>query len=334
MNSDSIPTSEKNNGLLSGPEKPLVCLGMPLYNQTRFLPQALESILAQTYPDFKLIVMDDSTDPGPGNLIKQYASKDARISYTKNASRKGLVGNWRACFELAGDADYFAWVSDHDIWHPEWLASLVKAMNTHPEAVLAYPFSVPVDIDGRRHPKKKPFVFSTDGLDVARRIKAVSLDARKYGYMVYGLFRASSLHSAGIFRRLLFPDAILMHELCLLGPFVQVDSELWYRRKDAEFSIARQRRSLFVQKPWYIYLPWPLVNAAALAWNMVLQPLNKDLKYRYGGAKIALFYFFRQMGHLGDGSWVGSYYEWRHAKKPWIVRLKKRYKKRRLSKAG
>ena len=93
-----------------------------MYNQTRFLPEALESILAQTYTDFKLIVVDDSSDPEPGNIIKQYASRDSRISYIKNASRKGLVANWKACFELADNPDYFAWVSDHDIWHPEWLA--------------------------------------------------------------------------------------------------------------------------------------------------------------------------------------------------------------------
>jgi glycosyltransferase involved in cell wall biosynthesis len=334
MISDIPPSFEDCNGPMRERGKPLVCLGMPLYNHTRFLPKAISSILAQTYHDFRLFVVDDSTEPGPETIIKQFASLDNRISYVKNTSRKGLVENWRTCFQQAGNPDYFAWVSDHDVWHPEWLESMIIAMNANPEAVLAYPQCVSIDLEGRRHPKKKPFAFSTDGMSEAQRIRAVCRNARKCGYMVYGLFRASALRRSGIFRRVLFPDAILIHELCLQGHFIQVPAELWYRRKNAAFSIARQKRSLFVRKPWYLYLPWPLVNAAVLAWNTVLQPPNKNLKYRYGGMKIALMYLLGKLGHLGDGSWIGSYYEWRHGKKPWIIKLKRHFKIRRLSKAA
>jgi glycosyltransferase involved in cell wall biosynthesis len=300
---------------------------MPLYNQTQFLPEAVSSILAQTYRDFRLLVVDDSTELGPEAIIKRFASRDKRISYVKNPSRKGMVENWKTCFQQAGNPDYFAWVSDHDVWHPEWLESMIMAMNAKPEAVLVYPQCVSIDLEGRRHPKKKPFIFSTHGMSEAQKIRAVCRDARKFGYMVYGLFRADALRQAGIFRRVLFPDVVLMHELCLQGHFIQVHAELWYRRKTAAFSIARQKRSLFVQKPWYLYLPWPLVNAAVIAWNTALQAQDKNLKYRYEGTKIALSYLLRRLGHFGEGSWIGSYHEWRHAKKPWIKKIKKRLKK-------
>lgn len=308
--------------------KPQVCLGMPLYNQTQFLSEALSSILDQTYRNFRLLVVDDSTEPGPEAIIKRVASLDNRISYVKNTSRKGMIENWKACFQQAGDPDYFAWVSDHDVWHPQWLESMIMAMNANPEAVLVYPRCVQIDLEGRRHPKKKSFAFSTDGMSEAQKIRAVCRDARGFGKMVYGLFRAPALRRSGIFRRVLFPDVILMHELCLQGHFIQVPAELWYRRKTADFSIARQKRSVFVQKPWYLYLPWPLVNAAALAWNTVLQPPNKHLKYRYGGAKIALSYLLHHLRGFGKGSWIGSYHEWRHAKKPWMKKIKKRLKSR------
>lgn len=308
--------------------KPQVCLGLPLYNQTQFLPEAVSSILAQTYRDFRLLVVDDSTDPGPEAIIKRVASLDDRISYVKNTSRKGLVENWKTCFQQAGDPDYFAWVSDHDVWHPQWLESMIMAMNANPEAVLVYPQWVTIDPDGRRRPKKKSYAFSTDGMSEAQKIRAVCRDARGFGKMVYGLFRAPALRRSGVFRRVLFPDVILLHELCLQGHFIQVHAELWYRRKTADFSIARQKRSLLVQKPWYLYLPWPLVNAAALTWNTVLQPPNKNLKYRYGGAKIALLYLLHHIGRFGKGSWIGSYQEWRHAKKPWMKKIIKRLKSR------
>ena len=322
----TIPGSRSDESV--NPRKQQVCLGMPLYNQTQFLPEAVSSILAQTYRDFQLLVVDDSTEPGPQAIIKQFAFRDNRISYVKNTSRKGMVENWKTCFQQAGNPDYFAWVSDHDVWHPEWLASMIMAMNANPKTILVYPQCVSIDLEGRRHPKKSSFVFSTDGMSEAQKIRAVCRDARGFGKMVYGLFRADSLSRVGIFRRVLFPDVILMHELCLQGHFTQVHSELWYRRKTAAFSIARQKRSLFVQKPWYLYLPWPLVNAAVLAWNTVLQPQGKNLKYRYGGTKIALSYLFLHIGHFGKGSWIGSYHEWRHGKKPWIKKIKKRLKNR------
>jgi glycosyltransferase involved in cell wall biosynthesis len=326
------PVAQENQNKVSvKPSIPQVCLGMPLYNQTQFLPEALSSILAQTYRDFQLFVVDDSTEAEPQAIIEKFATRDNRIVYLKNRSRKGMVDNWKTCCQQAGRPDYFAWVSDHDVWHPQWLESMVLALNSNPEAVLAYPRWVSIDNEGRKESPKKSATFSTNGLNEAQKIRAVCRDAPKFGYMVYGLFRAPAMRRCGIFRRVLFPDAILMYELCLQGDFVQVDDELWYRRKNAAFSIARQKQSLFIRKPWYIFLPWPLVNAAALAWNTVVQPPTRNLRYRYGGLKIAVSYLLRQLGRLGEGSWIGSYHEWRHAKKPWIKKLKKRLKNRRLS---
>ena len=134
---------------------PTVGLGMPLYNQTRNLAEAIESLLSQSYDDFKLIVSDDSTEPGPGQIVNAFAEKDQRIIYHKNWNRKGLIDNWKNCFQLAGEVDYFAWVGDHDAWHPNWLESMVQALNTHTSVVLVYPQTVNIDGEGRALNKKK-----------------------------------------------------------------------------------------------------------------------------------------------------------------------------------
>jgi len=311
----------------SASRKPKVCLGMPLYNQTQFLLQALNSILSQTYRDFKLIVVDDSTDPAPGQIVKSFAAEDQRIIYFKNEHRKALIGNKNECFRLAGKVDYFAWVADHDVWHPDWLESMVRVLETNPNAVVVYPQSVQIDLEGQRYPKKSSFKFSTEGLSENERIKAVCRNARGYGMMIYGLFRAEALLRAGILRRVLFPDVILMHELSLQGDFLQVEAELFYRRRTAAFSIARQKQTLFTQKPWYIFLPWPFVNAAVLAWNTAFQLHAGKLASRYRGMKVSGMYLLRYIGWLGEESWIGSYREWRRGRKPWMKRFKKRFKK-------
>ena len=304
--------------------QPKICLGMPLYNQTNFLIEALQSLLAQTYRDFKLVIVDDSTESRPGEIAKQFSSEDNRISYIKNESRKGMINNWKTCFYHAGDVDYFAWVSDHDVWHPEWLATLTSSLNKNSNTVLTYPKIAYITAEGKTHKKKLSQHFSTEDLTDAQRIKAVCKDARYFGKMVYGLFRANALRRAGVFRRTLFPDVVLILELCLQGDLRQVDKELWYFRRMTDFGIARQKKTLFVKMPWYILLPWPLVNTLALAWNTAIRPGTVNRQHRILGLKLSLMYLQRWLGRFGEGSWIGSYHEWRKGKKPWIRKLKNR----------
>ncbi len=303
---------------------PRVCLGMPLFNQTELLKEALDSLQAQTYAEYRLVALDDSTDPEPGRIVRAYAARDRRIIYTSNPERKGLIGNWRACVQAAGDADYFAWVSDHDLWGERWLERLVGVLETHPRAVLAYPLTEHLDAEGQRRNKKLLHLFSTGGLSDVKRVNAVCREAKGYGKMVYGLFRMSALKQAGVFRRLLYPDVLLLLELSLAGEFHQVQEKLWFRRQTAEFSVARQRRTLFgSETPWYAHLPWPIVNGCALLWNLSLRSGVGGLRRRWLGMKIALMYLQRWAGRYGEGTWVGSCHEWCHGKKPWMKRLKK-----------
>lgn len=303
-----------------------VCLGMPLFNKTDLLEEALDSLQAQTYADYRLVILDDSTDRKPGRIAQAFAAEDSRICYIRNPKRKGMIRNWQACVQAAEGADYFAWVSDHDRWAPTWLETLVAILDANPQAVLVYPLTEHLGLDGQRRNKKLVHLFSTQGLSADERSKAVCRNARGYGKMVYGLFRMGSLKRAGVFRRLLFPDVILLLELSLIGEFHQVPEKLWYRRQTAEFSVARQRQMLFGEhKPWYAFAPWPIVNSCALFWNLCLRSDGGNWRRRWLGLLIALMYFQRWVGRYGEGTWIGSYHEWRFGKKPWMKRLKKRF---------
>ncbi|MEJ5359525.1 MAG: glycosyltransferase family 2 protein [Desulfobacterales bacterium] len=308
---------------------PRVCLGMPVYNQVQALCEALDALLRQSYGDFRLVALDDSTDPEPGRILKEAAERDPRIHYAANPQRRGLIDNWRACVQAAGDAEFFAWVSDHDLHEPRWLESLVRILEEHPTAVLAYPLTGHLEADGGPRKKKKVHRFTTLGLPPRQRVQAVCRQAKGFGKMVYGLFRLEALKQAGVLRRLLTPDVILLLELSLFGDFVQVPEVLWYRRKTADFSVQRQRKALFgADVPWYAHLPWPLVNSAALLWNRSLRRDAGPWSRRLLGLNLAAFYFTRWIGKYGEGSWIGSYHEWRHGKKPWMKRIKKRLRSR------
>jgi glycosyltransferase involved in cell wall biosynthesis len=107
--------------------------GLPAYNHGHKLRQTLNSLLNQSLPNFRLIISDDgSTDETPA-ILKEYAARDDRIIHMRTPRRLGYIGNARRCFELARkqfpSTEYFAWASDHDIWHPRWLEVLALALD-------------------------------------------------------------------------------------------------------------------------------------------------------------------------------------------------------------
>lgn len=246
--------------------------GLPLYNGAAHLAEALESLLSQTRPDFALVLIDDeSTDETP-EIAERYAALDGRVSYRRNEERLGLARNWRAAFEHAltefPEADLFAWASDHDVWHPRWLEVLVRALDEHPDAVLAFPDVALIEDDGvlRRLSTTRD---TSDVRGATRVLDRVIRGGLSRGNMVYGLFRTDVVRRAGRFRQLLIPDKLLVTEVALQGATVRVPEVLWYRRPTADFGVARQRRSIFPGgAPLVSRAPWPLVHTVSLAWNI------------------------------------------------------------------
>jgi glycosyltransferase involved in cell wall biosynthesis len=268
---------------------------MPLYNQTGHLIEALESIIRQSHDDFRLIIVDDSTSDEPGRIAARYAEQDERITYIRNETRLGMVDNWRRAFELAGpEAEFFAWVSDHDRWDECWLEDMLDGLKSDPQAMLCYPRAVRINEAGQVQESKKTLQFETTGLNRWDRSKAVCRQINGMGTMVYGLFRARGLRQAGVFRRTLLPDLILMVELSLYGTIKQVPKDLWYRRYLSSFSLDRQRTSLFQKLPMHARLPVPLVwvHTAMLFWLHVAGPRAGELRHRARGLFLCGQFFF------------------------------------------
>ena len=232
---------------------PRTVLGMTLYNNAGHLREAAESLLGQTDSDFALLMLDDGSDEASEAIARQYEERDRRVRYWRHAERLGMVPTWREVVEIARreypSAEYFAWVSDHDRWAPEWLSRMVAELDAHPEAVLAYPQTFRMDEAGRLL-DKEPRVFETSGVtDAGERWRRFCWHGFGSGDMVYGVMRARALEAAGIFRPVLNPDRLLIAELTQQGEIRQVAEPLWWRRQSNGASVERQRRSLFAATP-------------------------------------------------------------------------------------
>ena len=246
-------------------EKHNVTLGMTVYNGENFLRQAIESILNQTYRDFVLYVIDDFSTDSSWQIIRQYEQADHRIKAKRNEARLGAVATWRAVCSraLEHNTTFYAWLSDHDIWDPQWLQVLVSEAIKNPEFALTYCKSHRIDQNGFWLRRSSSAYTSTSGNRIVR-IAELAYRGQGYGDMIYGLFRANALRKTSIYRALLLPDTVTIWEIALYGGIHQVQRDLWSRRFDEPFSVQRQRKMLFTRPPWYTYVPYWLGNSLAI----------------------------------------------------------------------
>jgi len=242
---------------------PRVVLGMTLYNNARYLPAAIDSLLAQTWSDFRLVLLDDASADETMRIAREYEASDRRVRYFRHAERRAMIATWFEVVELAArecpSAEYFAWVSDHDQWHPRWLARLVAELDADPDAVLAYPITRRMAQTGEEL-EKGPRLFDTASCTTLQeRWRHFCEQGVGAGDMVYGLMRLDALRKAGTFRRVLRPDRLLVAELTLQGRIRQVPEVLWFRRQSNGTSVERQHLTLLLegQAPeWFSYPPW------------------------------------------------------------------------------
>ena len=250
---------------------------MTLYNNARHLPDAAASLLGQTYRDFALVMLDDGSDDETPQIAQTLVEADGRIKYFRHERRHGMIPTWREVVDIATreypSAGYFAWVSDHDRWHPEWLAKMVDALDANRAVVLAYPMTQRMEPDGTLV-EKELRSFQTVGLDdLGARWREFCRHGVGSGDMVYGLMRVPALRAAGVFRDVMNPDRLLIAELTLQGQIQQVHEPLWVRRRAAVASIARQRVTLIADgTPAYFHWPSTLQHAYVIAREYLRAP--------------------------------------------------------------
>jgi glycosyltransferase involved in cell wall biosynthesis len=273
---------------------PRVVLGLPAFNRPDTLRRTLESLLSQSRRDFAIVIADDGDSPEAAAVVAEYAGDHPLLHYERNASRLGMVGNWRKVFSrgraLYPQSEFFAWVSDHDVWHPHWLNELVSALDRDPAAVLAYPQSLRMLQDDVRI---KTGGFQTTGIATpAGRIRAAATSMLA-GDMIYGLMRAEAVEAAGVFRAVVTPDRQALLALSLFGQFRQVPHVLWYREFVRPFSLRRQRAAFFPGgAPLYSYLPSHLQHCGVLLWDFAIRGRGRPAITRLTGIRCAATQLF------------------------------------------
>src|SRR3954464_2533940 len=115
---------------------PKVSVCLDSFNYARFLPQALESVLEQSFQDFELIVADDCSTDNSLEIARKYASKDKRVVVHAAEKNRGMVRNRNACLSLAR-GELIKWLhADDFLCSREALARMIAVLDGNPAVSL------------------------------------------------------------------------------------------------------------------------------------------------------------------------------------------------------
>ncbi len=130
------------------PELPLVSIVLPVYNGARYLPESLASVVAQTYPHWELICVDDTSTDSTPDILAEWSARDPRIRVIRHTTNKRLPGALNTGF-AAARGDLLSWTSDDNHYRPEALATLVERLQANPTLDFVYSDYAFIDEDGK-----------------------------------------------------------------------------------------------------------------------------------------------------------------------------------------
>jgi len=210
----------------SGGQKPFVSIGLPVYNGEDYLEEALESIAAQTYRNYEVIISDNASTDRTADICESYAARDPRIRYVRNPVNIGGDRNYYRCVELSR-GQYFLGAAHDDRFHPEYLERVLAVLEADPEVVFghsrAHQINGAGDVVGTY--EGRPF---TESSRPSERLRD-AIDARPV-IACLGMIRSSVLRQMPPLVPYPASDAYWQAELALHGKLVEIPEVLFYRR--------------------------------------------------------------------------------------------------------
>jgi glycosyltransferase involved in cell wall biosynthesis len=210
---------------------PQVSIGMPVYNGERYLSEAIDSVLAQTFEDFELIISDNASTDRTAEICQAYAEKDTRVQYYCNERNLGIGRNFSQIVELSS-GKYFKYLAHDDGIEPEFLERCVPILDRDPTVVLACSKYINVN-EHKRMSWNLDYEHSLMSSHAHERFRKLLSCTKAQVLPVFGLIRLEVLRQTHLIRGFVGTDFCLLVELALKGKFSQVPEYLIRSRDHA-----------------------------------------------------------------------------------------------------
>lgn len=226
-----MPATHNDGSVTPTSPPPLVSIGLPVFNGARFLSQAIDSILAQSFTDFELVISDNgSTDETP-DICQRYTAADPRVRYFRLNQNMGAAFNYNRVFGLSRGT-YFRWAAHDDIISPHFLQVCLDVLGSHIQIAdspaIVYPRSAWIDENGNVIHLDRCPMHITASSALRRGLHAVNHMSN--GNPIFGLIPRETLRKTRLIDSFITSDYVLIFELALSGDIVRVDEVLFHRR--------------------------------------------------------------------------------------------------------
>lgn len=186
---------------------PVVSIGMPVYNGEKYIREALDSLLAQTFAGFELIISDNASTDATEDICQEYAAMDSRIRYVRQPGNRGALANFKFVLDEAR-GEYFMWAAADDIWDSRWISGMLRTMkntgsraafgrvqciNEHSEELKHYANNLNFDYRGSPLVRQLKYFLQFEGAGKANPIYAlwktcdlleIKLNEYQYDYLI------------------------------------------------------------------------------------------------------------------------------------------------------
>jgi glycosyltransferase involved in cell wall biosynthesis len=210
-----------------------VSVGLPVFNGARYLAEAVDSLLAQTFEDFEIVISDNGSTDETEEICRSYAARDSRIRYVRSDVNRGLLWNFRRVLELA-QSPYFKWMAHDDRCAPEFLRRCLEELDGDPGLVLCAPATVDTDADGAPL-RTYRWAMRTESADVRERFHDIIRE--RLAHPFFGVMRTAAARDLDLRKPCLAFDKLVLTELVLRGRLRVIDDPLQLHREHADRSM-------------------------------------------------------------------------------------------------
>ncbi|HEY2881362.1 MAG TPA: glycosyltransferase family 2 protein [Pirellulales bacterium] len=221
---------------------PRVSIGLPVYNGQQYLAAAIDSLLAQTFTDFELVISDNASTDDTASICSEYAAQDGRIRYIRAETNRGAPWNFNQAFKYAR-GEYFKWHAADDLCAPTLIEQSVAALECNPQAVLCYPRTAVIDNQGNLLANAPGSWQPAEGGDAdprgldsdrpSERMRGILMDT-VWCYELFGLIRHEAMARTHLHRTSSTSGKAFLLELALQGKFVELPEVLFFNRRHAQ----------------------------------------------------------------------------------------------------
>lgn len=215
---------------MSATSAPLLTVGMPTFNAAATIRSAVDSLLAQRFGDFELVISDNASTDETWSIVHEYMRRDRRVQAIRQERNIGANANYSAVFDRARGR-YFKWASSNDWCAPEFLAQCVERLERDPELVLVAPRTRLFQSDLDQATNYSGDIACMQASPADRFIHAGTNLA--LNNVMNGVVRFDALRRTRLIEHYPGADTILVGHLALLGKIALLDDRLFYRRMDA-----------------------------------------------------------------------------------------------------